>query len=523
MKIALAQLNYTVGDIEGNTSKIIEAIDKAKYHNADLLVFAEQAVSGTPAYDLLNKVTFLELCEEALENIAAHSRGISVIVGVPVQENGRTISAAVLIESGKIKRCVGKKYVNLRDEMGYIYPSKGYETADICGEHVAIVVGDDLRRIKNFDRSVTTIINVAARRYRKRVLESRYEELHHLAYVECKNVVFVNQVGGATDIVFDGTSSVYDRTGEMVTLLDTFGEDFKVCDLARENEPIQTPFSYYKNRTSNLYAAIKCGLRDFFRKNNYTRACVGLSGGIDSSVVVSIAVDTLGAENVRALMMPSQFSTEHSVNDAVQLAENLQIQYEIIPIEPVYNVFMQQLSPIVKDTPFGLTEENLQARIRGSILMASANKQGAMVLNTSNKSEAACGYGTLYGDLCGGLSVLGDLYKSQVYDLARFINRKKEIIPVNCITKAPSAELHPGQKDSDSLPDYDTIEKVLRLHLEKKLDRKEIEKEGVDARSVKRILDLFYKNVFKRRQTPPIIRLSITTLDKDILLPLVCR
>lgn len=521
MKIALAQLNYTVGDIEGNTSKIIEAIDKAKYHNADLLVFAEQAVSGTPAYDLLNKVTILELCEEALEKIAAHSRGISVIVGVPVQENGRTISAAVLIESGEIKRCVGKKYVNLRDEMGYIYPSKGYETADICGEHVAIVVGDDLRRIKNFDRSVTTIINVAARRYRKRVLESRYEELHHLAYVECKNVVFVNQVGGATDIVFDGTSSVYDRTGEMVTLLDTFGEDFKVCDLARENEPIQTPFSYYKNRTSNLYAAIKCGLRDFFRKNNYTRACVGLSGGIDSSVVVSIAVDTLGAENVRALMMPSQFSSEDSVKDAVQLAENLGIEYNVVPITEAYKSIVESLIPVVGGTPFDATEENIQARIRTIMLMALQNKQGYLLLNSSNKSENALGWCTLYGDTAGGISITGDVYKSEIYDLARYINREHEIIPENILKKEPSSELHPDQKDSDFLPPYEVVDAILYRMIERGQHREEIINAGFDADVVRKIHSMMMRNEKKRFQFCPTLRLSSCTFGRDRVLPLI--
>ena len=334
----------------------------------------------------------------------------------------------------------------------------------------------------------------------------------------------MNQSGFQNGYVLSGASCIYHK-GKLAYELPYFEKAEALFDTQAEKQKrVVSCYPDTKEKmTKCLHQALVAGIRDYFSQCGITKAVLGLSGGIDSSVVLPLAVEALGRKNVFGIMMPSQFSTEHSVNDAVQLAENLQIQYEIIPIEPVYNVFMQQLSPIVKDTPFGLTEENLQARIRGSILMASANKQGAMVLNTSNKSEAACGYGTLYGDLCGGLSVLGDLYKSQVYDLARFINRKKEIIPVNCITKAPSAELHPGQKDSDSLPDYDTIEKVLRLHLEKKLDRKEIEKEGVDARNVKRILDLFYKNVFKRRQTPPIIRLSITTLDKDILLPLVCR
>ena len=322
MKIALAQLNYTVGDVEGNASKIIEAIEKAKQKNADLVVFAEQALSGTPAYDLLNKATFVELCEEELERIAEHCDSLTAIVGSPVAGDDGTVSAAVVIERGQIIRRVAKQYVDYRDEMGFVHPSTGAEVITVAGEQVAVVVGNDLVRVRDCDQSVTTIININARRFRKRVLEARYEKFHNLAFAEGKNLVFVNHVGGSTDMVYDGTSSVYDSKGELVMLLETFNEDFKVCDMNAANEPIATPFSYYQNRTRNLYNAIKCGLKDYFDKNGYKKACVGLSGGIDSSVVLSIAVDALGVENVRAMMMPSQFSSDHSVEDAVKLAEH---------------------------------------------------------------------------------------------------------------------------------------------------------------------------------------------------------
>lgn len=520
MKIALAQLNYTVGDIEGNTSKIIEAIEKAKLRNADLLVFAEQAVSGTPAYDLLNKVTFLELCEEALERIAEHCNGLSVIVGSPVQGKEGAVSAAVLIEKGGIVRRIGKRYVDLRDEMSYIKPSRGFETVEIAGEQIAVVVGGDLKRHSNYDRSITTIINIAARRYRKRVLEARYEELHHIAYVEGKNLVFVNQVGASTDIVYDGTSSVYDRTGELVTLLDTFGEDFKVCDLSIKNDPIATPFSYYQNRTRNLYSAIKCGLKDYFHKNGYRKACVGLSGGIDSSVVLSIAVDTLGAENVRALMMPSQFSSTHSVEDAIKLAENLGVEYNVVPITEAYRSIVESLIPVVGGTPFDATEENIQARIRTVMLMALQNKQGYLLLNSSNKSENALGWCTIYGDTAGAISITGDVYKGEIYDLARYINREREIIPENILNKEPSSELHPDQKDSDFLPPYEVVDAILYRMIERGQHREEIINAGFDAEVVRKIHSMIMRNEKKRYQFCPTLRLSSCTFGCDRVLPL---
>lgn len=331
-------------------------------------------------------------------------------------------------------------------------------------------------------------------------------------------MVYAAQAGGHEAQALRGASACWVE-GERVLQMPYFESGFAVCDTegapragkAGQAEPSQIAL---------IHDALVRVIADYFKHCGATQAVLGLSGGIDSSVVLPLAVEALGRQNVFGLMMPSQFSTDHSVKDAVDLAGNLQVHYEIIPIKPLYDVFMQQLKPVFGNLPFGLAEENLQARIRGNLLMATANKHGAIVLNTSNKSEAACGYGTLYGDLCGGLSVLGDLYKSQVYALAHYINRKKEIVPQNSITKAPSAELRPGQKDSDSLPDYDLIEKIMRLHLEQHLDEKALVAEGCDEAAVKRVLGLFVRNEYKRRQTPPIVRLSTTCLGADVRLPL---
>ena len=341
MKIAIAQLNYTIGDVEGNASKIIDAINKAKAQHADLVVFAEQALSGTPAFDLLRKTTFLELCEEALAKIAACCEGIAAIVGLPILTNDGTVSAAALIQQGKVQRYVGKKYITARREMGFLVPSKGYEYATIGGHKCVIIVGDDLSREHDFDCSVETIVSINARKYGKGTMTYRYELMRRLAFGEGKNLVLVNQVGGATDIVYDGTSGAFNARGELVLLMKHFEEDFRIFDTEATAVPVTIPSS--GDRTRMVYGAACCGLKDFFRKNGYQKACVGLSGGIDSAVVAVLAADALGRENVRALLMPSQFSSDHSVEDARLLAERLGIAYDVIPISEIYRSVVDTL------------------------------------------------------------------------------------------------------------------------------------------------------------------------------------
>lgn len=421
MKIAIAQLNYTIGDVEGNTSKIIDSIQKAKERKADLVIFAEQAVSGTPAFDLLRKTTFLELCEDALVTIASCCDGIAAIVGLPILTSQGTISAAALIQDRKVLRYVGKKYITARREMGFLVGSKGYEYATIKGHKCAIVVGDDLSRERDYDKSVETVISINARKYGRGTMTYRYEVMRNLSFVEGKNIVMVNQVGGSTDIVYDGTSGAFNNRGELVLMMKNFEEDFQIFDTRAQARPVVIPTS--GERTRLVYEAARCGLRDFFLKNGYRKACIGLSGGIDSAVVACLAADALGRENVRALLMPSQFSSDLSVEDAKELAENLGIEYNVIPITEIYKSVVDTLTPVIGGRDFDSTEENIQTRIRTILLMAVQNKTDYVLLNSSNKSENALGLCTLYGDTAGAFSPTGDLYKSEMYDVARYINR----------------------------------------------------------------------------------------------------
>ena len=519
MKIAIAQLNYTIGDVEGNTSKIIDSIQKAKERKADLVIFAEQAVSGTPAFDLLRKTTFLELCEDALVEIASCCDGIAAIVGLPILTSEGTISAAALIQDRKVLRYVGKKYITARREMGFLVGSKGYEYATIKGHKCAIVVGDDLSRERDYDKSVETVISINARKYGKGTMTYRYEVMRNLSFVEGKNIVMVNQVGGSTDIVYDGTSGAFNNRGELVLMMKNFEEDFQIFDTRAQARPVVIPTS--GDRTRLVYEAARCGLRDFFLKNGYRKASIGLSGGIDSAVVACLAADALGRENVRALLMPSQFSSDHSVEDAKALAENLGIEYNVIPITEIYKSVVDTLKPVIGGREFDSTEENIQTRIRTILLMAVQNKTDYVLLNSSNKSENALGLCTLYGDTAGAFSPTGDLYKSEMYDVARYINRTfRNPIPENILDKEPSSELHPNQKDSDILPPYEVVDAILYRMIEEGQHREEIVNAGFDSEVVEKIHSMIMRNEKKRYQFPPVLRLSMCSFGHERLMPL---
>ncbi|WP_106633578.1 NAD+ synthase [Alistipes sp. Marseille-P5061] len=519
MKIAIAQLNYTIGDVEGNTSKIIDSIQKAKERKADLVIFAEQAVSGTPAFDLLRKTTFLELCEDALVTIASCCDGIAAIVGLPILTSQGTISAAALIQDRKVLRYVGKKYITARREMGFLVGSKGYEYATIKGHKCAIVVGDDLSRERDYDKSVETVISINARKYGRGTMTYRYEVMRNLSFVEGKNIVMVNQVGGSTDIVYDGTSGAFNNRGELVLMMKNFEEDFQIFDTRAQARPVVIPTS--GERTRLVYEAARCGLRDFFLKNGYRKACIGLSGGIDSAVVACLAADALGHENVRALLMPSQFSSDLSVEDAKELAENLGIEYNVIPITEIYKSVVDTLTPVIGGRDFDSTEENIQTRIRTILLMAVQNKTDYVLLNSSNKSENALGLCTLYGDTAGAFSPTGDLYKSEMYDVARYINRTfGNPIPESILDKEPSSELHPNQKDSDILPPYEVVDAILYRMIEEGQHREEIVNAGFDSEVVEKIHSMIMRNEKKRYQFPPVLRLSMCSFGHERLMPL---
>ena len=348
----------------------------------------------------------------------------------------------------------------------------------------------------------------------------RYDMMRHLSFVEAKNLVLVNQVGGATDIVYDGTSGAFNNRGELVLMMKQFEEDFQIFDTKAQNPPVGVP-STYNDRTRMVYQAARCGLRDFFLKNGYKKACIGLSGGIDSAVVACLAADALGAGNVRALLLPSQFSSDHSVEDAKKLAENLGVEYNVIPITEIYTSVVNTLKPVIGGREFDATEENIQTRIRTVLLMAVQNKTDYILLNSSNKSENALGLCTLYGDTAGAFSPTGDLYKSEMYDVARYINRTfGNVIPENILDKEPSSELHPGQKDSDILPPYEVVDAILLRMIEEGQHREEIVNAGFDSEVVEKIHCMIMRNEKKRYQFPPVLRLSMCSFGHERLMPL---
>ena len=523
MRIALAQLNYTVGDIKANTAKIIDAIERAKAQNADLVAFAEFAVCGTPAYGLLTKTTFLELCEEAIESIATKCRGIAAIVGTPYLTAEGPISAAAYIDGKGNIEYIGKRHVSARREMGYIVGSSiGSQTIDVAGSKLKVVVGDDLSYIEEIGEEVDLVISVNARRYGKGILSRRFDNISRFAFAEGKNIMLINQVGGSGDIVYDGTSGIVNSEGKLLMLLKSFEEDLQIFDTKAENTPIDVPYTTYKDRNAMLYKAACLGLRDYFHKNGYKKACVGLSGGIDSAVVACLAVGALGKENVRVLLMPSPFTPNSSVEDAKRLADNLNVEYSVLPIIEAYNAMIGTLKPVIGGTEFDSTEENIQTRIRTTMLMALQNKTGYMLLNSSNKSENAVGWCTLYGDTAGAFSVTGDLYKSEIYDLARYINLNfGNPIPEVILKKEPTSELHPNQKDSDILPPYEVVDAILYRMIEKGEHREEIINAGFDSEVVEKIHTMVMRNVKKRYQYPPVLRLSTCSFRHECLFPLV--
>ena len=514
MKVSVLQDAFFPGSWEENFKKISGFYKKACREKVDMAVIPTDALCGFEPKSLLEYTECSDKIARLQKKLVRETtRSTALVFDTPFALDGSFMPSLCAAWDGCIHFSVHQFPDYDSGLQGNIFEFK--ETRILLSYLSSMFVlqaGADMESVTAVDMAVF----LDARPF---MLESERERTRFMEQVAgiFDHTLYVAQSGGQACRVLTGASAYY-RHGEcclQYPYFKAYSSTFNTEDAFKTVRKMPVA----DKEIALLHDAIVCGIRDYFKHNGIKKAVIGLSGGIDSAVVLPLAVEALGRQNVFGMMMPSQFSTDHSVNDAVQEAENLQIYYEIVPIEPLYKTFMKQLSPVFKGTPFGLAEENLQARIRGNLLMAAANKTGAMLLNTSNKSEAACGYGTMYGDLCGGMSVIGDLYKSQVYALARYINRKKEIIPQNCIDKAPSAELRPGQKDSDSLPPYDTIEKILRLHLEEKKDEKEIIKEGVDKEITRKVLDLFYKNAYKRRQTPPVIRLSNTVLAEDTEIP----
>lgn len=493
MKLAVGQLNCRIGDFSYNTGKITDAIRWAQKQSADVVVFPNFAISGFPLGDLPAFHDFIDKQQESLRLIASTSVGIQTIIGYATPA-GHSIA---VLSDGAI-RCANS--LNVEEEEAVVVATKEPQSQPIGG-------------------GLSIQLGASGFTYRK--ASERKEKLQQLHMP----TVFVNHVGGQVGDLFDGGSLFYNSDGRLVVELPYFTEAYALIDTKNPDSPLIHPLEKgYQPESMEeiplIYSALLMGIRDFFAKQSFKKAILGLSGGIDSAVVAALVAEALGGENVWGILLPSPFSSGHSVKDAEDLARNIGCRHDIIPIGNSYDAINQALSPLFKDLPFGLAEENIQARTRAVILMALSNKFGNILLNTSNKSELAVGYGTLYGDSCGGISVMGDLYKVQVFKLARYINRQREIIPINTIIKPPSAELRPDQKDSDSLPDYDLLDAILHLHIEEGLDAPDIIDRGFDALSVARILRMVANNEYKRAQVPPVLRLSDKAFGHNRSIPL---
>ncbi|MDO8951254.1 MAG: NAD+ synthase [Draconibacterium sp.] len=546
MKVAFAQLNYTIGDFEGNSAKIISHIEKAKNKGADLVVFSELSVTGYYPHDLLEKKEFIQKAENAVLQIAENCVGIAAIIGAPrINENARgkqLYNSAFFLNEGKIEHIQNKTLLptyDIFDEYRHFEPNREFKIVEFKGEKIAITICEDLwdelptanefgkdklyqvspmEELSKFNPDF--VINISASPFSYNQEEWRKNVLINKAKKYKVPVLYINQVGAQTELIFDGGSVFIDENGEIVKELKYFEEDFLVVDTGNIGEKQLQPKA---ETIEKIHDALVLGIRDYFGKMGFRKATLGLSGGIDSALTLVLAVRALGAENIRVLLMPSKYSSDHSVDDARQLAENLGVQYDIVNIQFSVDAFETGLLPLFTGTTPDVTEENIQARARGIYLMAISNKFGHILLNTTNKSECAVGYGTLYGDMNGGLAVLGDVYKMDVFRLSNFINRESEIIPQNTITKPPSAELRPDQKDSDSLPEYHDLDRMLFSYIELNMSPKEIVELGFDEAVVNRVIRMVNMNEYKRFQAAPILRISSKAFGFGRRMPLVAK
>ena len=570
MKIVLVQQNYHIGNFEGNTNKIIAAIQQARSQQADLVVFSELAVCGYPPRDFLEFEDFINKCYESVDVIRRETAGIGVIVGAParnpVPEGKDLFNSAWLIYNGEILGTANKTCLpnyDVFDEYRYFEPAYDWKVLSFKGIRIALTICEDLWNLgdnplyrhcpmdKLIEQAPDIMINISASPFDYDHDEDRKEIVRANVLKYKLPMLYCNAVGSQTEVIFDGGSLVYDADANLVMELKYFCEDLGVIDLdedqfrmkasptgpvakadrsqfdkemrvSRATDPDKI-LDYLINtkNIAEIHQALLLGIKDYFNKMGFAKAILGSSGGIDSAVVLTLACQALGRSNVRSVLMPSPFSSSHSVIDAVQLSANLGNPYDIISIKGVYESYIQTLEAAFKGLPFGVAEENIQSRTRGTLLMGIANKFGYILLNTSNKSELATGYGTLYGDMAGGLSVLGDVYKMQVYALAKYLNRAEGLIPENIITKAPSAELRPGQKDIDSLPPYEILDKILYLYIERRQGPREIIEMGFAKELVDRVLKMVNSNEYKRNQFCPIIRVSCKAFGVGRRVPIV--
>jgi NAD+ synthase (glutamine-hydrolysing) len=549
MKFTVAQLNYHIGNFSGNKESICNAIKKAKAVGSDLIIFSELCIPGYPPLDLLDRIDFIEKCNLTVMEIARECTGIAAIVGSPTinrkPEGKKLHNSALLLSEGKIIFSVSKALLptyDIFDEYRYFEPEKEFSVFSFKGLRLAITICEDLWDEQPFDNEFEKtrlytvspmeelvkqkpdiLINIAASPFSYSKIEAK-ENIFISKAVKYKiPVISVNQTGANTELIFDGASIIINEKGKIYNQLPFFEEAVETYSFESIKSELIGVKSIKIDSIALIHKALITGLRDYFIKTGLKSSIIGLSGGIDSAICLCLAVEALGNENVRVLLMPSRYSSDHSVRDALTLARILNVQYDIVNIEKPFIAFEEDLAPVFSGMNTNVTEENIQARIRAILLMAVSNKFGCIVLNTSNKSEAAVGYGTLYGDMAGGLSVIGDVYKTDVYRLAEYINREREIIPENIIRKLPSAELRPDQFDTDSLPDYKILDSILYQYIELQKPASRIIKEGADSGTVLKVIRMIDFNEYKRYQAPPVLRISSKAFGVGRRMPLVAR
>jgi NAD+ synthase (glutamine-hydrolysing) len=535
VKLALAQINPTVGDFSGNTRKIIDFAKEAAGRGAELVLFPELAVCGYPPADFLEKDAFLLQAQRSVLEIATATKEISAAVlcgsvtPSPQAEGKRVHNTAVLMAHGRILMEQHKMllpFYDVFDEQRYFEPAAGQQIFSLDGQPLAITICEDAWNDKEFWRSrryqmdpiaslmqgapdaAPLLVNISASPYWQGKRQLRAEMLSALAQRYRTTVALVNQVGGNDSLIFDGSSMVIGPDGQVIAQARSFAEDLMIVDTAA-SIPVPVDVAPAEEEIAATYDALVLGTRDYVRKCGFSKALVALSGGIDSALVAAIAVDALGKDNVMGIGMPSQYSSQGSVDDSRSLAEHLGIHYEVMPIRDIFERAMTALQPLFAGSPSGLAEENLQSRIRGVLMMALSNKFSSLVLTTGNKSEMSTGYCTLYGDMVGALAVIGDVFKTRVYQLSHYVNREREVIPTATLTKPPSAELRPDQKDTDSLPPYEVLDPILEAYVERYGSAEQIAfSQQLDIELVSSVLKLVERSEYKRQQAAPVLKVT---------------
>ncbi|MFA5388173.1 MAG: NAD+ synthase [Candidatus Omnitrophota bacterium] len=531
VKIAIGQINTTVGDMEGNSNRISCCVRQAASRHVDLIVFPELSITGYPAEDLLLKPHFIKDNIRYLEKISRETGGITAVIGFADRKNGNVYNSAAVVRDKKITYVYHKKHLpnyGVFDEKRYFTPGSGNALLKIKGFSFAVNICEDIwakdtAAENKIFKKADFLVNISASPYHIDKIGERRKIIGAKAKRLGMPVVYCNLIGGQDELVFDGRSALFGRNGGVIAEARAFQEDLLVLDLAigKGAEKADRKFSQVSGE-EEVYSALVLGLKDYVRKNNFNKVALGLSGGIDSALVAYIAADALGRANVLALSMPSRYSSEGTQEDAKTIADNLDIKLRVIPIDNIFGSYLDTLRPHFKGIEPNIAEENIQARIRGNILMAFSNKFGYLVLNTGNKSEVSAGYCTLYGDMAGGFSVIKDVPKKLVYELTQYRNKKegRTIIPESVFKRAPTAELRPNQKDQDTLPPYDFLDSVIDLYIEKNKGFEDIAEELGHVEIVKKILNMIDRSEYKRRQAPPGIKITPMAFGKDRRMPI---